>query len=73
MDWKPTRDEAQFIGEVMAIDAGLAQHVTDLLRKGHSLISVQGTLKDALRIVAMARGEPSPANPGPSTSIEDRS
>lgn len=57
MGWKPSRDEAQFIGEVMAIDAGLAGHVTDLLRKGHSLRSVQGTLKDAMRIVAMARGE----------------
>lgn len=57
MTWKPTRDEAQFIGEVMAIDAGLAGHVTDLLRKGNSLTSVQGTLKDAMRIVSMARGE----------------
>lgn len=55
--WKPSRDEAQFIGEVMAIDAGLAQHVTDLLRKGQSLTTVQDTLKDAMRIVAMARGE----------------
>lgn len=55
--WKPSRDEAQFIGEVMAIDAGLAQHVTEMLRKGISLTSVQGTLKDAMRIVALARGE----------------
>jgi hypothetical protein len=57
MAWKPTRDEAQFIGEVMAIDAGLAQHVTDLLRKGNSLTSVRGTLSDAMRIVSIARGE----------------
>lgn len=55
--WEPTRDEAQFIGEVMAIDAGLAGIVIDQLRRGHSLASVQATLKDAVRIVAMARGE----------------
>lgn len=57
MAWKPTRDEAQFIGEVMAIDAGLAGHITDLLREGKSLTSVRGTLKDAMQIVAMTRGE----------------
>lgn len=55
--WKPAPAEAQFIGEVMAIDASLAQHVMDLLRKGQPLTSVQATLKDAYRIVAMARGE----------------
>lgn len=55
MSWKPSRDEAQFIGEVMAIDAGLAGHVTDLLRKGQSLGSVQDTIKQAMRIVQAIR------------------
>lgn len=55
--WKPSRDEAQFLGEIVAIDASLAATCADLLRTGSSLTSVRASLGDALRIVRMARGE----------------
>lgn len=51
--WKPSREEAQFIGECMAIDAGVAEHVTEMLRNGHSLTFVQDTLRDAMSLVKM--------------------
>jgi hypothetical protein len=54
--WKPDRDEAEFIGQVMAIDAGLAGHITDLLRQGRPLRSVRATLEDALKIAGIVRG-----------------
>lgn len=61
--WQPDREEAEFIGRVMAIDAGLAGHVTGLLRKGHPLRSVRATLEDAIRIARMVRPAP-PAETG---------
>jgi hypothetical protein len=57
--WHPCRDEAQFIGEVMAIDAGLTGEVTNLLRKGVPLREVRATLESAVKIVRLARGAPS--------------
>ena len=53
--WKPARDEAEFIGQVTAIDAGLAGIVADQLRKGQSLSSVRHTLECSATITESGR------------------
>lgn len=55
--WKPSRDEAQFLGEIVAIDAKIAGIIADQLRSGKSLASVRNALDISLRIARMARGE----------------
>jgi hypothetical protein len=59
-DWKPDREEAEFIGRCMAIDAGIAEIVTDQLRRGIPLRNVRATLEDALRIARIVRGQTAP-------------
>ncbi len=54
--YKPTPAEAQFIGELLAIDAGLAKIALDQLEAGRSLDNVVGTYKDAMKIAALVRG-----------------
>lgn len=55
--YKPAPDEAQFLGEVVCIDAGLATICADLLRKGTPLREVRATLEDALKIARTLQGK----------------
>jgi len=55
--WQPTREEAEFIGQVTAIDAGLAGIITDQLRKGQSLTSVRHACECALEIARIVQGK----------------
>lgn len=52
--WKPDREEATFLGEVLVIDAKLAGICADQLRKGVRLQEVRATLDYALKIAKLA-------------------
>lgn len=53
--WKPTRDEAEFVGQVFAIDAGLAGIVRDQLKNGIPLREVIAGFKAAIEIARIAK------------------
>lgn len=55
MSWKPDRAEAQFLGELLALDAKLAEIARGMLEKGNSLASVVDCFKSASKIAAMMR------------------
>ena len=54
--WKPDRAEAQFLGELLNIDADLAQVARGMLAGGQRLQQVADAFKAAMEVVAVVRG-----------------
>lgn len=54
--WKPNREEAQFIGELLNVNVGLAEMARDMLAKGQSLTSVVDAFKAATEVAGLLRG-----------------